>query len=126
MQYLNTLYRMHAVAHTLYRMCAVPQHPVPYACGSPHPTVCVQYLNTLYLMQYLTSSGVLRDRSFPSGSQLPHCLELGAGTGAISLSLLACRLCSSATITDLPGEDGKASCLMGGSTNPDPNPHLAC
>lgn len=34
--------------------------------------------------------------------RLPNCLELGAGTGAVSLALLACKKVRSATITDIP------------------------
>lgn len=54
------------------------------------------------LSQYLTTTDVLRRRSYPSGCELPNCLELGAGTGAVSLSLLACGCLSSATVTDIP------------------------
>lgn len=40
--------------------------------------------------------------AWPSGRLLPSCIELGAGTGAVSLSLLACQCVGSATITDIP------------------------
>ncbi|GAX80365.1 hypothetical protein CEUSTIGMA_g7804.t1 [Chlamydomonas eustigma] len=57
------------------------------------------------LSQALTSTGWLtehrRGRPWPSGSMRPHCLELGAGTGAVALSLAACHLASSVTITDI-------------------------
>ena len=48
-------------------------------------------------------SGCSGDGStWPSGSALLHCLELGAGTGAVGLSLAACHLAASVTITDIP------------------------
>ena len=58
------------------------------------------------LSHFLTSTDALerhrRGAPWPSGSHLPNVLELGAGTGAVSLSLLATRRAASATITDLP------------------------
>ncbi|GFR52470.1 hypothetical protein Agub_g15039, partial [Astrephomene gubernaculifera] len=58
------------------------------------------------LSHFLTETAVLvRPADSPyaySGGRLPAVLELGAGTGGVSLSLAACRLAASVTATDLP------------------------
>ncbi|GLC45283.1 hypothetical protein PLESTB_000716800 [Pleodorina starrii] len=57
------------------------------------------------LSHYLTETSVLvRPADLPyaySGGRLPNVLELGAGTGAVSLALAASRAAASVTITDL-------------------------
>ncbi|EFJ41461.1 hypothetical protein VOLCADRAFT_98497 [Volvox carteri f. nagariensis] len=58
------------------------------------------------LSHYLTETTVLvrpADRPYAySGGRLPNVLELGAGTGAVSLAVAVCRIAASITITDLP------------------------
>ena len=54
------------------------------------------------LSQYLTSTGALGGHSYPSGKARPIALELGSGTGAVSLALLACGCVEHVTITDIP------------------------
>lgn len=58
------------------------------------------------LSHYLTETSALArppDSPFPySGTPLPSVLELGAGTGAVSLALAATRAAASVTTTDLP------------------------
>ncbi|KXZ54919.1 hypothetical protein GPECTOR_4g991 [Gonium pectorale] len=57
------------------------------------------------LSHYLTESGALSrppERPYAySGGSLPTVLELGAGTGAVSLALAATRCAASVTVTDL-------------------------
>ncbi|GIL82692.1 hypothetical protein Vretimale_8262 [Volvox reticuliferus] len=58
------------------------------------------------LSHYLTETAILvRPSNLPyahSGGSLPTVLELGAGTGAVSLALAASRSAASVTATDLP------------------------
>eukprot|EP00877_Chromochloris_zofingiensis_P003769 jgi/Chrzof1/13393/Cz07g31110.t1 len=56
----------------------------------------------IVLAQYLTSSTALQQHTYPSGKQKPVCLELGSGTGAVSLCLLAAGVVECAIITDIP------------------------
>ncbi|KAG1673976.1 hypothetical protein FOA52_015732 [Chlamydomonas sp. UWO 241] len=58
------------------------------------------------LSHVLTSSDMLSRHmsgaQWPSRCGRPHCVELGAGTGAVGLSLAACHMVASSTITDIP------------------------
>lgn len=54
------------------------------------------------LSQYLTRSGVLKNHSHQWAHGLPVAVELGAGTGAVSLCLLAAQQVHQVVITDLP------------------------
>ncbi len=51
--------------------------------------------------QYLTATSVLQQRTWPCRRQRPIACELGAGTGAVSLSLLASGVVEAAVITDI-------------------------
>jgi hypothetical protein len=56
------------------------------------------------LAQYLTAlASPLRSAAWPSGRAAPVALELGAGTGAVSLCLLAGGAAGGVVMTDIPG-----------------------
>ena len=97
------------------RSCTLSRPTQEYLCPDSHkkcvnvqyPVSPVQWDGGVVLSQALTSTDWLtrhREGSapWPSGSLLPHCLELGAGTGAVGLSLAACHMVASCTITDIP------------------------
>lgn len=73
--------------------------------SDPALTATTLWDGAIVLAQLLTATDVLAQHagSWPSGGRLPRCIELGAGTGAVSLALMACRCVESATVTDLPG-----------------------
>lgn len=59
--------------------------------------------SAIVLGQYLTSAtSCFAGRAWPSGRRQPLVLELGAGTGAVSLCLLAARAVDGAVLTDIP------------------------
>jgi hypothetical protein len=59
--------------------------------------------SAIVLGQYLTSArSPLRGRAWPSGRARPVALELGAGTGAVSLCLLAGGAAEGVVLTDIP------------------------
>jgi hypothetical protein len=59
---------------------------------------------SIVLAQYLTATDALKQHgAYPSGSDRPaNCIELGAGTGVVSLALAACNSVDSVTVTDIP------------------------
>lgn len=67
--------------------------------ADPALTGCTVWDGAVVLSQHLTSSGCLS--MLQSGSK-PVSLELGAGTGAVSLSLLAAGVVQRAIVTDIP------------------------
>jgi predicted nicotinamide N-methyase len=70
--------------------------------SDPAQTGTTVWDSAVVLSQYLTSTGALAGHAYPSGSANPVALELGAGTGAVSLSLLACGCVEHVTATDIP------------------------